>query len=225
MKLNLGVGQKPAPGYVGVDLHRGPHVEVVASLTDLPFRDASVDAVYSSHTLEHLVGYDLHRAMQEIGRVLRPGGTVRIRVPYKERLLTNPNHFHAFDRTTFDTWIRPANGDLLGGLQGAPLFDRVSQRVVRLWSGPIAWQLRRRVPRASRFLFVPAGEPDGEERFLLAPLVLGGRELQETLVRRRPEPSHCVCPSNRDDACEYPFCSFGYMEEYAKREEDKTHGG
>ncbi len=45
---------------------------VSCSAEDLPFEDASFDLVYSSHVLEHIP--DLNKAMQEMARVLKPGG-------------------------------------------------------------------------------------------------------------------------------------------------------
>lgn len=47
----------------------------------LPFDDACVDAVYSSHFLEHLYKADGERMLRESLRVLRPGGLIRVCVP------------------------------------------------------------------------------------------------------------------------------------------------
>ncbi|MEM8930890.1 MAG: methyltransferase domain-containing protein [Acidobacteriota bacterium] len=48
-------------------------------LTRLPFSDARFDLVVASHVLEHIV--DDRRAIDEIRRVLRPGGTAILVVP------------------------------------------------------------------------------------------------------------------------------------------------
>lgn len=47
---------------------------VVASVTELPLPDASIDAVFSIATFEHI--HDLPRALAELHRVLRPNGIV-----------------------------------------------------------------------------------------------------------------------------------------------------
>ena len=52
----------------------------------IPFDDASVDVVYHSHMLEHLDRWVAPRFMEEVRRVLRPGGVHRIAVPDLERL-------------------------------------------------------------------------------------------------------------------------------------------
>jgi SAM-dependent methyltransferase len=47
----------------------------------LPFDDGSFDAVYSSHTLEHLYRDQALALLKECHRVLRPGGVCRMLVP------------------------------------------------------------------------------------------------------------------------------------------------
>lgn len=52
----------------------------------IPYPDASVDAVYHSHTLEHIDRDVAPAFLSEVRRVLRPGGVHRIVVPDLERL-------------------------------------------------------------------------------------------------------------------------------------------
>lgn len=52
----------------------------------LPWPDASVDAVYSSHVLEHIDRDQAGGFLAESLRVLRPGGVIRVVVPDFERL-------------------------------------------------------------------------------------------------------------------------------------------
>lgn len=47
----------------------------------LPVADGTVDAVYSSHTLEHLHMHEADQLLREIFRVLRPRGVCRLVVP------------------------------------------------------------------------------------------------------------------------------------------------
>ena len=53
----------------------------------LPFPDASFDAVYSSHTVEHLTRSEAVALLREAQRVLRPGGVCRTLVPDLEALV------------------------------------------------------------------------------------------------------------------------------------------
>jgi len=47
----------------------------------LPFIDGSIDYAYASHVLEHLALVDAQKLVNEILRVLKPGGIVRLVVP------------------------------------------------------------------------------------------------------------------------------------------------
>lgn len=76
--LDLGCGESPYVSLwshlrvVGVDIHTGPGVKVVADAHDLPFKDRSFDVVLAIELLEHLV--EPRRAVGEMMRILRPGG-------------------------------------------------------------------------------------------------------------------------------------------------------
>lgn len=73
-----------------------PGVDVKADICNLPFADGSFDVVFASHVLEH-VAQD-QRAMEEIRRVLRPGGLAILEVPIVSDVTVeypapNPNEF------------------------------------------------------------------------------------------------------------------------------------
>lgn len=56
--------------------------DIVASITDMSvIADASVDAVWSSHNIEHLFAHEVPVALAEFRRVLRPGGFALIATP------------------------------------------------------------------------------------------------------------------------------------------------
>jgi len=57
----------------GVDAH-------VGSVLDLPFADATFDAVWTMSTLLHVPDASIHRALAELVRVCRPGAPVAIGV-------------------------------------------------------------------------------------------------------------------------------------------------
>lgn len=91
--LHIGCGNAPknrlpecfqGKGWNEVRLDIDPDVnpDIVASITDMSvISDASVDAVWSSHNLEHLENYQVPSALKETYRVLKPGGFVLINVP------------------------------------------------------------------------------------------------------------------------------------------------
>ncbi len=65
---------------VGVDLEPGRKANFVqADAAKLPFLDNTFDAVISNNSLEHVIKY--LDALSEIGRVLKPSGSIYIAVP------------------------------------------------------------------------------------------------------------------------------------------------
>ncbi|MCI7568409.1 MAG: class I SAM-dependent methyltransferase [Desulfovibrio sp.] len=56
--------------------------DLVGTMTDMSaVADESVDAVYSSHTLEHLLPQEAPAALKEVRRVLRPDGALVLTCP------------------------------------------------------------------------------------------------------------------------------------------------
>lgn len=67
---------------IRLDINSAHKPDIVASLTDMSVvEDASMDAVWSSHNLEHLEGFQVPQALAEIRRVLKPGGFALITLP------------------------------------------------------------------------------------------------------------------------------------------------
>ncbi len=87
--------------------------------TRLPFETASVDVVLSNHVIEH-VGDDAHQRlhMEELHRVLRPGGIGYLAVPNRW-MLVEP-HFHL----AFLSWLpRSLRNGYLRYWRGDPVYD------------------------------------------------------------------------------------------------------
>lgn len=81
VRLNLGAGpERGQGGWTTVDSL--PGCDLYWDLrAGLPFTTGRVDAIYSSHLLEHLTYEEGNRLLEECVRVLRPGGTFSIVVP------------------------------------------------------------------------------------------------------------------------------------------------
>lgn len=115
MQLNLGCGHIHAPSWVNVDnsnrawlASRLPWLDkllvtlrclaptefnaqtVYANLLRrFPWADQSVEAIYMGEVLEHFTLEDGQRVLRECYRVLKPEGTLRIRVPDQVRFWSN----------------------------------------------------------------------------------------------------------------------------------------
>ena len=72
------------PGWreVRLDIDQQVKPDIVGNITDLSMiHDARVDAIWSSHNLEHLHSFEVPTALAEFRRVLRPDGFALITLP------------------------------------------------------------------------------------------------------------------------------------------------
>ena len=90
LKLNLGAGGDPRPGWVNVDL-AARAADLRLDLREcLPFDDQTVSTIYSEHFLEHLeYPTDVLSLLRESLRVLAPGGLFSVGVPETQAALVN----------------------------------------------------------------------------------------------------------------------------------------
>jgi predicted SAM-dependent methyltransferase len=123
IKLNLGSGHHPKPGWVNVDL-LAPSADLRLDLRErLPFANDVADVIYCEHFFEHLsypnlddsMGWELeppgHRSealvfLRECLRVLVPGGTLHIVVPDVEGIIQQYVDRHAMP-FPHDAWWGP----------------------------------------------------------------------------------------------------------------------
>lgn len=81
--LDIGSGPWPKQDYLAVDPHEPEaRVDARCEMWDLaPFGDGSVDAIWSSHALEHVPKAQVAPTLAEWHRVLRVGGLLQLEVP------------------------------------------------------------------------------------------------------------------------------------------------
>jgi glycosyltransferase involved in cell wall biosynthesis len=102
MKLNLGCCDAAIPGFVNVDIVAGPGVDQVADLSaPWPWSDNSIEYVRAWDIIEHLP--DKIQTMNEIYRVLAPGGRAEIAVPTTDGTgaFQDPTHVSFWNRRSF----------------------------------------------------------------------------------------------------------------------------
>lgn len=81
MKLDIGSDKATKRGEEYRSVSPFGHAEIKAEMWALPFTDASVDAIWSSHALEHVSIYRVAAALREWARVLKPGRVAIVQVP------------------------------------------------------------------------------------------------------------------------------------------------
>lgn len=103
MKLNLGAGNDIRVGYINHDLVALPGIDVVHDLDSYPWpwANESVDEVIARDLLEHLDNFVT--AMEELHRILRPGGKAKVQVPYWNSWCrhADPTHKRGFHELAF----------------------------------------------------------------------------------------------------------------------------
>jgi hypothetical protein len=87
LRLNLGCGHIPLPGYVNVDQRALPNVDIVAEAGDLPIETGTAQEIFSAHLLEHFPQEELRRRLLPYWHsLLEPGGTFHAVVPDGEAM-------------------------------------------------------------------------------------------------------------------------------------------
>jgi SAM-dependent methyltransferase len=86
LRLDIGCGRSTPEGWEGIDSLDFGQKHIFDIRAGLPFADASVDEVRSSHFVEHLTGAERVAFFNELYRVMKPGATA---------LIITPNWSHA----------------------------------------------------------------------------------------------------------------------------------
>lgn len=102
MRLNLGANDRSFEGFLSVDIV--PPADFVADLTKpWPWPDSSVEEIIAFDVIEHLP--DKRHTMNEMWRVLTPGGIARIQVPDSSEgdgADCDPTHVSRWNRSSFE---------------------------------------------------------------------------------------------------------------------------
>ncbi len=110
--VDIGCGPtKQVPSSIGIDRWPTPAVDVVADLErGVPLADDSVDHLFAVHVLEHI--RDLISLMNDLHRVLRPGGVLHVLTPNWRNVIAvaDPTHVRYFSAATFKYFCLPRPG-------------------------------------------------------------------------------------------------------------------
>lgn len=98
---------------IRLDINPNVQPDIIGTITDLSgVPNNSVDAVYSSHNLEHIYNFEVPIALAEFKRVLKNGGCVMFVVP---------------DMQTAAEWV------MRGEMEDSPLYQSPAGPVPALW--------------------------------------------------------------------------------------------
>ena len=103
--LNFGSGSRSLGArVVNLDIDESAHVHVVNRSEGVPFADESFEAVLLEYVLEH-VG-PIESLLDEVVRVLKPGGSVLITVPFRQSYHACPQDFWRFTHEGLERLLR-----------------------------------------------------------------------------------------------------------------------
>ena len=87
--VDLGAGgRRITSNTLCVDFHPWPGTDLVADVQRLPIADSSVDLVYATGLLEHVL--DDRAVISEMARVLRKGGIAHVELPFLQQYHDDP---------------------------------------------------------------------------------------------------------------------------------------
>ncbi|WP_445636405.1 Methyltransferase domain-containing protein [Nostoc sp. DSM 114161] len=107
-KLHLGCGRQILDGYVNVDIYPSLGVDLVCDINEgLPFEDNSFIEALAVDFMEHIQQTRVIHVMNEVYRVLKPGGIFKIHVPEAPGISAyqDPTHISFWNEESFTYYI------------------------------------------------------------------------------------------------------------------------
>jgi SAM-dependent methyltransferase len=107
-KIHLGCGRKILEGFVNIDIFDAPGVDLVWDLSlGIPFEDNSFVEAFAIDFVEHIHQNRVIHLINEIYRVLKPGGIFKIHVPESPGITAyqDPTHVSFWNEETFTYFI------------------------------------------------------------------------------------------------------------------------
>jgi SAM-dependent methyltransferase len=149
--------------YIGIDYYStaagwyGTRPDIYADAQALPLADASIDHMLLLDVLEHIPQPD--RCLAELSRVLKPGGSLTIQVPFLYPVHDAPLDFHRWTRFGL---LQAAERNGFGVTQefavGQPLESAALNANIALSKTVVNW-IRQRNPLALLVVFLPLVVP------------------------------------------------------------------
>lgn len=110
IRLDIGCGDNRQPNFVGMDKRRLKGVDIVWDVQKVPYPipAGSCFQVLMSHLWEHIEPKNRMKVMDEIWRIIKPGGQLLLAAPYATSIgaFQDPTHYPCPNEATF-TYFDP----------------------------------------------------------------------------------------------------------------------
>lgn len=154
----------PGERYVGCDLRPGPGVNRIEDLAALTLADEAAHTIVCVETLEHV--FEARRGVEEMIRVLRPGGVLLVAAPLDFRIHDHPSDYWRLTPSCMTRLLAPLDAVLVGW-QGSARFPHTVFGVAA--KAPVPSQFVRGagefVRRMQRWSENAAGKQPWQRRF------------------------------------------------------------
>jgi SAM-dependent methyltransferase len=132
--LNLGAGESTI-GDIRFDISRHGWPDVQGTAAELPLAAATFDRVLADQVLEHLPSEKVVATLNEVYRVLKPGGTLEVYVPHADSRLSHqdPTHKSTWTYRTVDYFT---DGSFAWYFEDEPFEFTLEERDVNIWVHP-----------------------------------------------------------------------------------------
>lgn len=113
-------GLFPGRSYVGCDMRSGPGVDRVEDLAQLTLPDDVAETIICVDTLEHV--FEVRRAVDELLRVLAPGGVILLAAPMDFRIHDFPSDYWRLTPSCLSRLLAPLEATIVGwqGVESHP---------------------------------------------------------------------------------------------------------
>jgi len=106
-------------------------LDIISDITDIPEPDASFDAILCVEVLEHLP--DPIKALRELTRLLKPGGTLIVTAPFCALTHFAPYFYQTgYSRYFYEYWFRELGLEIVELKENGNYFEYIAQELRRL---------------------------------------------------------------------------------------------
>lgn len=117
--------------FTSLDIDPTTNPDVLASAADMPFMDSEFDTLLSSQVLEHVLSP--HDCMNEMYRVLKPGGYLVLTVPQQNEMHSEPIDYWRFTKFGVLQLANESNFEVISILQRGGYHACRAQLRIRKW--------------------------------------------------------------------------------------------